>query len=119
MELASPGISVQRLLDLVRRGQRSRGRLVSSATTLTAGDDTVLVDTSGGSVTITLPLAADNPGQRFDVKKMAAANTCTVQRSGTDTIDGATSNAWTTQYQSKTFEAQITSAPATWNWVIL
>ena len=119
MELASAGISLERLADLVRRMQRTQGRLVSSATTLTAGDDLVLVDTTGGSVTVTLPSAEQHAGKRFDVKKMTAANTCTVQRSGSDTIDGGTSTAWTTQYQSKTFVSQIVSAPRTWGWVIV
>lgn len=119
MELAGLGITESRVLDLIRRLQRIQTRLVSAATTVTAGDDVVLVDTSGGSVTVTLPLASQHPNKRVDVKKMTAANTCTVARSGSDTIDGAASTGWTTQYQSKTFVSAIVSAPATWGWVIV
>lgn len=118
MELAGIGIDESRLLDMVRRLQRLPSRLVSSATTLTAGDFLVLVDTTSGSVTVTLPLAAQHPNQRYEIKKTAAANTLTVQRSGSDLIDGASTKAWTTLNQTYGVQSAITAAPATWGWVV-
>lgn len=103
---------------MVARVQAQRGRLLSAAATLTAGDDVVLVTTSGGSVTLTLPLASKHQGHTFVVKKMSAANTLTVQRSGSDTIDGATTLAWTTQYAARAVTSVLVTAPATWGWVV-
>lgn len=119
MESAGLGIDESRVLDLIRRLQRVQSRIVSSATTLTAGDDLVLVDTSGGSVTITLPPAQQHPNKKFEVKKTSASNTLTVQRSGSDLIDGASTKAWTTNNQVYGFVSAITTAPATWGWVVL
>lgn len=76
-------------------------RLSASATLApTFPITTVLVTTSGGNVTLTLPPAATVPGFRVDVKKMTAANTLTVAAAGSETIDDAATSAWTTQYQS-------------------
>jgi hypothetical protein len=60
------------------------------------------VDTSGGSVTLTLPMAAAVVGYRLEVKKMTAANTLTLDGHASETIDGAATLAWTVQYQSFT-----------------
>jgi hypothetical protein len=119
MERASSSTSDERLRDMVARLQETRARAISSATTLTERDDVVLVDTTSGSVTVTLPSARLAGGHVFHVKKMIAANTCTVSRSGSDTIDGATTSAWTTQYECRTFASVIVTAPATWGWVVL
>ena len=57
------------------------------------------VDTSAGSVTVTLPLAAGIPGRWYIFKKSAGdANTLTVSRDGTDTIDGATTAGVSSAY---------------------
>lgn len=119
MDIATRATPLDRALDLLGRAQRMNTRLVSAATTLTANDDIVLVDTSGGSVTVTLPDARAHAHHVFHVKKMAAANTCTVSRTGTDTIDGAASSAWTTQYTCRSFASALVTAPATWGWVII
>jgi hypothetical protein len=63
---------------------------VTSAYTLTPFDRLLRVDTTGGAVAITLPLANTVPGQVFTIKNIGT-NTVTVNRAGTDTIDGATS----------------------------
>lgn len=60
----------------------------------------VLVDTTGGNVTLTLPRAQTVPGFRVEVKKTTAANTLTLDGDGSETIDGAGTLAWTTQWQS-------------------
>ena len=108
-----------RWADLLSRMQRRNYRLATSATTLTENDDILQVDTTGGSVVVSLPVAASVPGKRFDVKKMVAANTVTLDAAGTDTIDGAGTFAWTTQYQNMTVESVVTATPASFNWVIV
>jgi len=65
-----------------------------------SGTDTVIfADASSGNVTITLPLASGMAGYRFYIKRIDnSANTCTVARSGSDTIDGQTGFTIDQQY---------------------
>jgi hypothetical protein len=72
----------------------------TAALTLLAPQTAVLVDTTSGSVTLTLPAAGTVTGARLEVKKMVAANTLTLDGNASETIDGAATLAWTTQYQS-------------------
>lgn len=67
---------------------------ISSNTTLTTSSNMFqYVDASGGSVTVTLPTAAAN-GKMFVIKRTDnSVNTVTVQRAGSDLIDGQVS--WT------------------------
>jgi len=118
VERASRGTTDARLRDMVGRLQSINSRIVTSDTTLTENDDVVLVDTSGGSVTVALPPAAKVPGVEWRVKKMTAANTVTIDPDGTETIDGASTFAFTTQYQSATITSVIVTAPAVWAWVV-
>lgn len=68
--------------------------------TVTTGDSGILVDTSGGNVTITLPTAVGLT-QQFTIKKKSSdANTVTVATSGGQTIDGVSTFVIATQYQS-------------------
>ena len=60
------------------------------------------VDTSGGSVTLTLPPAKDAKGEWVHFKKMTAANMMTIIGSGSETIDGSVSVSTSTQYDSYT-----------------
>ena len=62
--------------------------------TLTTSEHLVLVDASGGAVTINLPDAGTYPGREiyFKVTTSPGGNTITLQRQGSDTIDGATTN---------------------------
>ena len=64
------------------------------------GSDTVIfADATSGNVTITLPVASGLAGYRFFVKRIdSSANTCTIARSGSDTIDGQTSFTIDQQY---------------------
>jgi hypothetical protein len=70
-------------------------RSVSANATLTADDaGLVLIDASGGNRTITLPAANAANGRplRFElVRTDSSANAVTVQRAGSDTIEGASS----------------------------
>jgi|GEM_PF-1559972 len=79
-------------------------RSVAANTTLTADDaGVVLVDASGAARTITLPAAAAanaRPVRIRVVKTDSSANAVTVQRAGSDTIEGATSIALTSQWSA-------------------
>jgi len=81
-------------------------REVTAATTATAADRVIGVNTTGGAVTITLPTAASvRSGFVITIKDIGAAtetNPITVARSGSDTIDGATSIILYAQYSAAT-----------------
>ena len=80
-------------------------RTVTAATTITDSDELVLVDTTSGSVTVTLPTALGRKGRRFTVKKLIAANTLTLAGAGSDTIDGAATVGLTTRYAARTVQS--------------
>ena len=95
-------------------------RLVTASTTITDADDTLLVATAGGAVTVTLPQAGTVLGRRFTVKKTdASANNVILDGNGTETIDGAANVTWNTQWTAYTVQAAMTASPATFNWVIV
>ena len=81
-------------------------REVTAATSATAADRVIGVDTTGGAVTVTLPTAASvRTGFILTIKDIGAAtetNPITVARSGSDTIDGATSIILYAQYSAAT-----------------
>ena len=60
--------------------------------TITGTQQFILIDPSGGDVTVNMPDATTYPGReiRFKLTQAAGANTVTLQRQGSDTIDGAT-----------------------------
>lgn len=71
--------------------------------TMATSDMVVLADAASGNVVITLPTASSTSGYRFFIKRIDnSANTVTVQRSSSDTIDGATSHTIDQQYTSMT-----------------
>ncbi|HSX06186.1 MAG TPA: hypothetical protein VLG92_00510 [Candidatus Saccharimonadia bacterium] len=71
----------------------------TSGYTITSSDTVVFANATSGNVTITLPTASANAGYRFYVKRIDnSANTCTIARSGSDTIDGQTSFTLDLQY---------------------
>lgn len=71
--------------------------------------DLVLADTTNNDVDVTLPLASSCAGCIVVVKKVVAANTLNVVRSGADLIDGATSVALAAQWASATFASDGTN----------
>jgi|SRR3990167_2540999 len=73
----------------------------------------ILVDTTSGTVTITLPAAASSAGVVVTCKKKVAANTMTIDGNGAETIDGAASISTTAIYSSRTVICDGT----TW-WII-
>lgn len=64
---------------------------VTSSTTVSTSYDTLYVDATNGSITITLP-AITSSGQRYLIKRVdLSTNTCTIVSNGTDTIFNASS----------------------------
>ncbi|HSX28214.1 MAG TPA: hypothetical protein VLF60_02080 [Candidatus Saccharimonadales bacterium] len=71
--------------------------------TVSTTDTIVFANATTGNVTISLPTASSNAGYRFYIKRIdSSGNTCSVARTGTDTIDGATSISLDIQYMSLT-----------------
>ena len=91
---------MRRAFEVFTQSDRLDVQAVSSTGTvaLTWPRTLLLVTTSGGNVTLTLPAPQTVPGFRVEVKKLTAANTLTLSSSAN--IDGAGTLAWTTQYQS-------------------
>jgi len=74
---------------------------VTSTYTVSPFDYTILVDTTGGAITINLPLASEKYGRTLIIKKTdAAANNVTIDGSGSETIDGATTKVLTARYET-------------------
>ena len=64
----------------------------SSNYTATASDHTILLDCSGGNVTITLPTAVGASGRMYIVKRVdGSANAGNINTSGSEQIDGLSS----------------------------
>jgi len=89
--------------------------VTSGSTTLTAIENFVALDATSGNITITLPAASvsfgANMGLDLIFKRIDnSGNTVTIQRAGSDTIDGATSFTLPSQYDSKKIRATSTSA---------
>ena len=80
--------------------------------TATHGITTLLCDTTATGITVVLPTAAANTAV-ITIKKTAAANTLTIAATGAQTIDGAATAAWTSQYESITVVSDGT------NWMII
>lgn len=79
--------------------------------TITGTDVIIFADATSGNVTITLPTASSFTGYNFYVKRIdSSANTCSVARSGSDTIDGSTSFSLDTQY----FAVRVVSNGSNW-----
>ena len=69
---------------------------LTTSTALTAAYDHVMVNSTGGNVDLTLPLAAK--GKVYTITKLVAANTVTIYSTAPDTVLGAASTALTAQW---------------------
>jgi len=79
--------------------------------TIAGTDVVVFANATSGNVAITLPIASANSGYRFYIKRIDnSGNTCSVARSGSDTIDGQTTISLDLQYTSLT----VISDGSTW-----
>lgn len=99
-------------------GENDVVRFTADATlALSHNGNIVVVDASGGAVTITLPsIATVGEPYRVKVKKSDnSANNVTVAPSGTDTIDGAaTDKTLNLEGSGATFSADLDTAPDDW-----
>ena len=79
-------------------------------------DYTVLVNANGGNVTINLPTASGNKGRQifFKVTTDPGSNVITIQRQGSDTIDGGSE---TTQLNTQ-YDALSCISDGTTRWYI-
>ncbi len=90
--------------DTLKRLQQLKNVIsVSSHYTALKKDDIILVDTTSSGITVTLPLASN--GIEFTIIRIAGANSVTVARSGSDTINGAASVNITSTNAPQTFKA--------------
>lgn len=90
---------------------------LTANTTLTVASGTLqTIDTSGGAVTVTLPDAATSSGKVFAVKKIAGSNAATLQRAGSDTIDGSNSVGFSASLQNQSI---LIESDGTTTWRIL
>jgi hypothetical protein len=84
-----------------------------AANFLAAAWDVVLVDTSGGNVTATLPLASANANTNITIKKVASGtNTVTIVGTGTDTVEGGAS---LTIYYKGTSVSLVSDGVSNWD----
>lgn len=98
----------------LRPGKISTTKTVASpAVTLTLDDTTVLCDTSANSITVNLPTAASAKNKVYNIKKINALNTVTIDPAGAETIDGALTQVIAVLFAS----LAIVSDGATW-WII-
>ena len=77
--------------------------------TVTAADATVLINAASGACTVTLPAVASSPGRVLRIKKTdSSVNAVTVDGSGSETLDGATTVLLLQQYDEVTLQADAT-----------
>jgi len=84
--------------------------ICTSDYTATSEDGTILIDTAGGNVTITLPAASK--AQFLFIKRISSGiNTASIARAGSDTIEGAASLSLVSQFSSRIL---ISDGVSTW-----
>ena len=85
----------------------------TSGYTLTTNDDLILADSSGGSLTLTLPTAASSTGKAFYIKKTdSSSNLVNLSTVGADKVDGINTTKFATRYDSLFLVSDGSSA---WN----
>ena len=94
------------------RGFVEVARYVAVTSTYTASPDDYTIDCTSGTFNVTLPTASSIRGRIFKVKN-SGVGTITVDTTGGQTIDGASTKVLSTQYQVIT--VQSTGA----NWIVL
>ncbi len=76
-------------------------RTITTSTTATATDYTVLCDATAGAVVLTLPAVAGITNRIYNLKKIdSSANTCTLDGNASETIDGALTQVISVQWQN-------------------
>jgi hypothetical protein len=80
-------------------GNEVKGVLPAGA--VTTSDTVVLVNATGGAVTLTLPAAASHSGLYYRIKKIdSSANTVVIDGNASETIDGGLTATMTMQYEA-------------------
>ena len=89
--------------------------IVTSNSYAVTSEDYLLVDddTIGGPATINLPIAAKHNEEIKQIKKLGSTGNVVIVANGDETIDGASSNTLTTQYDNLTIVSDGS------NWFIL
>lgn len=83
---------------------------VTGNTTLALNNSTVRVDATSGAITISLPSASSVSGFIFNIKKIDnSVNTVTIDPSGSELIDGASTHVIINQYTSRTIQSNGSS----------
>lgn len=82
---------------------------VSTNTTLTSANFTVLVDATAGPWTITLPAASTVTGHRFNIKKIDAIANVVIDGNGAETIDGAATQTLSVQWATLRIQSNGTA----------
>jgi hypothetical protein len=108
--VSSPDASLRDLENVLGREVKFYAiRTVTASFTFLDSDDVVIADATAGAVVATLPLAATHAGRRFTLKKSdAGANNVSFDGNGAETIDGAATKAWNTQYLGYTVQSDGT-----------
>jgi hypothetical protein len=89
-------------VDIIRRGLTFRD-VTATTDNAEVNDNVILADATSNNITITLPPVAEAEGMLLRVKKIdSSVNTVTVDGDGTETIDGATTNVLSAQYDQVT-----------------
>lgn len=96
----------------VRRSVAFATASLTTSATLNASQYILLVDTSGGAITATLPAASACQGRIYSLKLVDATNALTITPAGSDTIDGAASLVVTGLYDAPMIQSDGTS---NWN----
>ena len=76
---------------------------VTDSSILGVNYSVILVDATSGEVTLTLPTVATSVGVKLDVKKIdSTENNVIIDGSGSETIDGVTTQTLSSQYENLT-----------------
>lgn len=103
-----------KLRNLIASGNLATGIVHKTAAyTATTNDHTITVDASAGAVTITGFACSGNAGKRLTIKKTdASGNAVTFDPNASETVDGASTKATSTQYGG--FTVQVNAAGTEW-----
>ena len=103
LTIAAAGATVTGLL--TTNALSANIRTITATASVAATDYTILCDATSGAITVNLPAAASSSGRVLNVKKIdATANTVTIDGNASETIDGATTKAISTQWSSFTIK---------------
>lgn len=89
----------------IGQGLYTNTRTVTASGAVASNDSLILANATAGAITMSLPAAAGATGQIVNIKKTdASANAVTIDPDGAETIDGAATLSFSTQYQSYTVQ---------------